>query len=30
MGVTALWVQGFFLGGESILELDRGGSCTTL
>jgi len=30
MGVTALWVQGFLLGGGSILELDRGGSCTAL
>ena len=29
-GMTALQVQGFHLGDENILELDRGAGCTTL
>lgn len=28
MGVTDQWVMGFFLGDESVLELDTGNGCT--
>lgn len=30
MGNNCLTVTGFFLGGENIVELDRGDGCTVL
>ena len=30
MRIDHLMVQVFFWGDENVLELDRGGSCTTL